>query len=112
MTAPKLPTEISPDGREVFDWALRFSDHTQRIHRRREVWTAIQHGESQCGTCKKWMTDACPRERQDNTKGRKVGPSAGALKCDQHDMSAWDRNRIDGLKREYAALAAETAPKA
>jgi len=109
MSDLRLPQEISPDGREVFDWAQRMSDHTQRLQRRREVWKAIVDGESQCGSCSKWMTDACPREVQDNRRGCKLGPSCQATKCDQFTMAAWESKRIDGLKAEYAALCSATA---
>lgn len=101
------PTEISPDGREVWDWAARLSEHTQRLQRRREVWAAIVEGESTCGSCRKWMTGACPRERQDNRLGHKVGPSCKASKCDQFDMNKWDSDRLDGLRAEYAGLCAQ-----
>jgi hypothetical protein len=105
--APRLPQEISTDGREVFDWANRMSDHMQRVARSREVWKAIVDGESQCGSCSKWMTGACPPERQDNRLGCKVGPSCQAIKCDQFAMNAYDRKRIDGLRAEHASLNAK-----
>jgi hypothetical protein len=105
--APRLPQEISPDGREVWDWAGRMSYHVQRLHRSREVWDAIVAGESQCGSCSKWMTGACPREVQDNRRGHTVGPSCKAMKCDQFAMNSYDRKRIDGLRAEYAALTAK-----
>ena len=105
---PALPQQISSDGREVWDWAARLSAHTQRLHRAREVWQAIQAGETTCGSCSKWMTDACPREVQDNRRGHKVGPSCKAVRCDQFVMNPSDAKRIAGLREEYASLTAAT----
>jgi hypothetical protein len=103
-TAPQLPKEISSDGREVFDWADRMSDHVQKLQRRRDVWGAILEGTTTCGSCVKWMTDACPREVQDNRRGHKVGPSCKAVKCNEFAMSSYDEKRIQGLRDEYATL--------
>jgi hypothetical protein len=107
MSTTQLPQEISTDGRDVWDWAASVGDAMARIHRSREVWKAIVDGESQCGSCSKWMTGACPQERQDNRLGCKVGPSCQAIKCDQFAINAYDRRRIDGLRAEHASLNAK-----
>jgi hypothetical protein len=104
MSVPQLPQEISTNGQELWDWAARFSDYTQLLHRSHEVWNAIVAGENTCGSCSKWMTDACPREVQDNRRGHKVGPSCKAVKCNEFAMSQWDGKRIAGLREEYASI--------
>lgn len=106
--APVLPRDISPDGREIWGWADKFGDYTQRVHRRREVWAAIVEADTTCGSCDKWMTDSCPREVQDNRKGHKVGPSCKSVKCNEFVMKAWDAKRLSGLREEYAALCSAT----
>lgn len=100
----RLPQEISSDGREIWDWAARLSQATARAHRCRELSKAIREAENECGSCTKWMTDACPRERHDNKLGRKVGPSCKSLKCNEFVMKRWDADRIAGLKTELAQL--------
>lgn len=95
---------------QVWAWAERFSDHVHRIHRARELAAAIYEGETTCGSCSKWMTDACPREIRDQ-RGTKVGgPSCKALKCNQFVMQQWDAKRIAGLREEYAALSRAGTP--
>jgi hypothetical protein len=101
---PTPPQEISSDGREVWAWAERLSEHTQRLHRRREVNAAILEGETTCGSCSKWMTDACPREVQDNIRGMKRGPSCKSLKCGEFVMKRWDADRLEALKAELSQL--------
>lgn len=104
MSVPLPPQEISSDGREVWDWALRLSEYTQRIQRARELRKAISDCENTCGSCTKWMTDACPRESRDRL-GRKVGgPSCNAVKCGQFVMQQYDVKRLAGLRSEYDAI--------
>lgn len=106
-TVPQLPQAISNDGREVFDWANRMGDHIAKEHRRREVWAAIVSSTTTCGSCSKWMTNACPREVQDNRRGHKVGPSCQATKCSEFSMSSYDAKRVQGLRDEYERLSKE-----
>lgn len=110
MQIPKLPSEISPDGREVWDWAARLSHRSDQVHRLKELRAAIQEQENTCGSCNLWMTDSCPRERQDNRKGHKVGPSCKSPKCDKHSMNSWDAKRVEGMKAEVIEI--ETALQA
>lgn len=103
-TAPKLPQHISPDGREVWDLADRLSQHTQLLHRRRELESAIRTGPRECGSCTKWMTRDCPREAHDNRKGHSVGPSAKSPTCGEYEMKDYDAKRLDGLRAELASV--------
>jgi hypothetical protein len=97
--------EASPDGREVWDWASRLSDHTFRLHRIRELSASIRSCESECGSCSKWMTKGCPRERHDNRIGRNVGPSSRDMNCAEFTMSASSAQWLASLRDELAALA-------
>lgn len=75
-----------------------------RAARRREIWQAIYEGENTCGSCSKWMTDACPREMRD-LRGTKVGgPSCKASKCGEFAMTTFSANLIAELRAEYAQL--------
>jgi hypothetical protein len=103
-TLPQAPQQISPDGREVWDWADRLSEYTQRLHRRRELAARIRAAETECGSCIKWMTRSCPRERHDNQRGRSVGPSSRDLKCQEFAMSASHEKHLAAAREEYAAL--------
>ena len=88
----------------VWGLADKLSDQAHKAHQARKVWTAIVASETQCGSCKAWMTDDCPREIQDNRRGGKVGPSSQALKCGQFEIKAWDKQRLAELREEYAEL--------
>jgi hypothetical protein len=79
---PPLPTEISPDGREIWDWAGTFSEAVHRAAKASELRADIAR--VGCGGCVRWMTRQCPRERQDNRIGRSVGPSMNATTCAQY----------------------------
>lgn len=81
------PTEISPDGREIWDWAARLGERvglTDELRRTREQLYNIRNT---CGSCSAWMTRSCPRERRDNRTGRSAGPSRSAIKCSEFVMS-------------------------
>lgn len=85
---PSLPSDISPDGREIWDWAGRLSKATQLAHDIRETQTKIRKLATTCGDCDKWMKSSeCPAEK--NVNGRNHGPSSQALKCAQFKES-WD----------------------
>lgn len=97
------PKEISGDGKEVWEWADRLSDHTQKLHRMREIRKAIHEANNTCGSCNMWMTSACPREKS-TMRGYNVGPSCKSTKCSQFQMKSWDANRVEELKAELSAL--------
>jgi hypothetical protein len=73
--------DISPDGREVWAWADRLSE---RVHLTDELQRAklqLHNTLNTCGSCARWMTRDCPREKHDNRTGRSTGPSCAAIKC-------------------------------
>lgn len=101
---PQLPAEISPDGREVWDWAARLSDEVQRREEIRALAVQIRNMETQCGNCADWMTRACPREQHSNTTGRSTGPSSQSVKCQQFHMTAFDAQQLDAAKARLEAM--------
>jgi len=107
---PQLPAEISPDGREIWDWASKLSDLLQRRDEARRLAVQIRNMETTCGCCSRWMTSACPGERHDNKKGRSVGPSSMSAKCGQFDMDALTRKELGPAKEKLARLT-PTQPK-
>lgn len=102
MSTPSLPSEMSSDGREVWDWADRLSERVHLADERRRLAVQIHNAQTQCGNCTMWMTNACPRERHDNNKGHKVGPSSQSIKCDKFDMG---QRRANDLVAAQAKLA-------
>lgn len=109
MSTPTLPTEISGDGREVFEWASKFSDHVHLLDEIRRTRTQISNCETQCGSCSKWMTPSCPREVHSNKTGRWAGPSSLTIKCDQFAMSAGTAKMNESAKAKLAELEAKAA---
>lgn len=87
MSLPPLPQHVSNDGREIWDWAARISQRTSLLQHQRELTDDIFRIGRECGSCRFWMTDACPREVQDNRIGRKRGPSMGAPICQKFAIS-------------------------
>lgn len=61
MSTPELPTTISRDGSELWDWAGKMGQHLQREARKAELRADIK--KVACGDCDKWMKSReCPRE--------------------------------------------------
>lgn len=80
--APQLPTELSSDGREIWDWASKFSSHVHRQDEIRKLKVSIASIGKRCGDCDKWMKSRqCPMER--NVNGRSQGPSSEGRICRQ-----------------------------
>lgn len=84
---PPLPQNVSNDGREIWDWAERFSAHTHRLDKMRKLRAEIARIGTVCGDCHFWMKSReCPKER--NVNGYSRGPSNGSPKCGQFVMTA------------------------
>lgn len=98
------PAEMSADGREVWDWAARFSDRAHTLDELARLGKQVHNAKNTCGSCTAWMTDACPRERRDSRTGRKQGPSSMAIKCDRFSMAATDAASVAKAEEKIAAL--------
>ena len=99
--------ELSPDGREVWDWADRLSKRVSCADEIRTLSKQIFNMENQCGSCEKWMTRRCPAERHDNIRGRSVGPSSVKMKCGQFSASAAHAREIAAAKAKLAQMVAQ-----
>ena len=106
LEAPALPTHVSSNGAEIWDWAARLSEHTQRLGRIRQLRADLRRLGMECGDCDKWMKSReCPRER--NVNGQTRGPSMTALVCGQYVEAASTTKRRVELE---AALSGEVRP--
>lgn len=100
---PQLPSHTSNDGREIWDWAHRLSEHTHRLHKMRELRADISKIGSRCGDCNKWMKSReCPREK--NVNGRNRGPSCNDFKCSQFVEEHHATKRRAELEADLAAV--------
>ncbi len=106
-----LPEIVSNDGREVWDWADRFSDQVHKAYKIRELSADIRRATTECGNCTKWITSACPRERHNNTTGRKEGPSTRGAACVQFTLKPSAAKRLDERRAELNALATPQPPR-
>lgn len=88
LDIPVMPMEISPDGREVWDWADRLSARAHAVDELKRLRSQAYNARNTCGSCSAWMTSACPREVHDNRRGRSQGPSSMAIKCDRFSISS------------------------
>lgn len=104
---PKLPQQISNDGREVWDWAAKVSDTIHRRARISELRQNIAELGSRCGSCRLWMTDECPREQLLPT-GRKSGPSMMDAKCQRFAITSNGVSRVETLTAELKQLESKT----
>ncbi len=100
LTGIGLPREISPDGKEIWDWATRLSKRVHTVQRLREIdadLAGIRAG--RCGDCDHWMKSReCPREA--NANGMSRGPSMNAPKCGEYVAKAWVLERKGKLEAE------------
>lgn len=95
---PPLPIAISPDGREIWDWAARLAAQAHRADEVRRITHQIKNAETQCGSCTHWMTRQCPREKHNNQTGRNTGPSSQSPKCDKFSMLPWQSKELEAAK--------------
>lgn len=100
----ELPGDISPDGREVWDWAKRMSHRMHLSQRAGDLRRSIADNASRCGSCQHWKLDSCPREKHDNRIGRKRGPSSGDYKCHLFVMAGHTAEWLDGQRAELARV--------
>ena len=100
MKPPEFPETMSPDGREVWDWAGKMPEYTYNIHKRRELWAEIVKCGTVCGDCDKWMKSrSCPREH--NVNGMSRGPSMNDSICPEFVEKQWVSEHRAELKKEY-----------
>lgn len=98
--------QISPDGREIWDWGVRLSEHIHRMDRIRVLKADINRIKRECGSCEYWMTRACPKEKHDNQRGVSRGPSMGALICDKFIMKGSSAETMSRWEDELKTLEA------
>jgi hypothetical protein len=107
--APQIPTSISPDGREIWDWAAKLSDHVHRQDKIRRLTADLAGIGLRCGDCDKWMKSReCPRERNEN--GRQRGPSMNEPKCRQFVEDSFAKRHRAELTEKLAALQSQDVP--
>lgn len=103
MDIPKLPAEISSDGREVWDWARKLSEASARAHKIRELRSEIARIGTRCGDCDKWMKSReCPKEH--NVKGWSRGPSSEAYICLEFLEKKWATDLRNSRMAELVEL--------
>jgi hypothetical protein len=62
-----------------------------------------------CGDCRKWMTQACPAER--NRNGRNYGPSASYPACDGFSIAVLAQARSAAWQVQLADLEKQTSKR-
>jgi hypothetical protein len=101
-----IPSDISADGREVWDWASKFSEHVHRQDEIRRLSSDLARRGNRCGDCAKWMKSrACPKEQ--NIGGMSRGPSSDSPKCGQFLESGTATKRREEITAKLAALKQE-----
>ena len=71
-------------------------DHARKMSRVQTARTELRYSRIACGSCRHWMTDACPRET--HVRGRRRGPSMVDSVCEK--FVEQDHSRDLRLKRE------------
>jgi len=102
---PPLPTHVSADGRELWDWAAKAAETCGRNVRIAQLREQI--AKRRCGGCRCWMTDKCPREQRGPNGQTMKGPHMFAPPCSYYDEKRWVKRRRDEQTAELAALLSE-----
>lgn len=102
--ALSLSDRISNDGQEIWDWAAKLGGWAERQQQKRDLRQKIVNMQNECGSCRHWMTRACPREKHNNQTGRSVGPSSRAMKCAEFSMNASDAAQLAKAQAKLEAL--------
>ena len=101
--SPQLPTHVSPDGCEIWDWAAKLSEHTHRQDKIRQLKAEITKP-LRCGDCYWWMKSRdCPREV--NVGGRNRGPSMNDRPCGKMQETSQSIALRESRKIELEKLA-------
>ncbi len=103
-----LPTHVSPDGRELWDWAGRIGQAIQRQDEMDRLRRKIRES-GRCGECYHWMHSGdCPREH--NVNGYSRGPHMDECPCKQFVWQQTYKDLLEKRKMELAALEAGDTP--
>ena len=96
-------TQISEDGRELWDLATRVADHIHRQALVAEKKKQLRDCGAACGDCDYWMKSSlCPKEH--NVNGRNRGPSMNGMKCGKFIETREANERRARLIGEIASL--------
>lgn len=105
MSDLQLPSEISSDGRELWNWAAQFSAAINKQDAINKLERQIASVGTKCGDCSRWMRRDCPKEQ--NVNGRNKGPSMSSTICDAFMEAAnatkW-RMALEGKLKELQTV--------
>jgi hypothetical protein len=96
-------TDVSNDGKEIWDWADRLSDRIHLVAEIKTLSTQIHQMQTTCGSCSYWMTSSCHLERCDQ-RGRKTGPSSQATVCGKFVMTGSTKLDLDKANHRLVEL--------
>lgn len=98
IKAPAIPSDISGNGQELWNWAASMGNYTNKLHDVRLAQRKLDDAESRkCGLCCRWMHDDCPQEKH-GSDGYKHGPSMDWPGCPLFVIKAWASERIGELR--------------
>ena len=92
---PQLPSQVSSDGSEIWDWAANLSSWVHRQDKIARLEADIRDlSARRCGNCRDWMkSKQGPREK--NVGGISKGPSMNATACQQFTRDPATQSLID-----------------
>jgi len=104
---PEPPGRVSPDGREIWDWAAKLGQQTALLQKRRDLQKQISSVQGKCGSCTAWLTRACPRRTHSNKTGRNSDPGMNMPACHQFVMTQSSMDMIERWQHELAEVRAK-----
>lgn len=108
---PQLPSQVSKDGSEIWDWADDFSSWVHKQDKIARLEADIRDlSARRCGSCRDWMKSRqCPREK--NVDGVSKGPSMSAPACQQFARKVATQSLIDERLSELEIARTPATPK-
>lgn len=88
----------------IFKAFIKVGNEKHRLWEIRKLKERIEHSESRCGSCKKWMTQECRFESPRNMV------TMNDRKCVDFEMTKWTSSHIEKLNLQIKQLKLTSLP--
>lgn len=94
---------MTTEANQIFDAAISYGKKMEILMQIRDIQTQLKNISEQCGSCKKWWTTECHRERTDS-HGQAHESNFMATKCEEFVMSISEQSSLKLGEAKIAEL--------